>query len=253
MCFSMKIWPACCAIATILLVGACSSDEQAPHAAQPATSTAPVAEQQVAPVPKPQVASGAVASSDKVKVPRIKSLKMFPSTFTAAANLRAVARCEDDTLPVEFVYKWYVNGAQYMFANDNELPAEAFVRGDVVHVEVTPRIHMADGKPLVSKDMMVLNAPPQIESTPEDAVMDASGYTYQVVASDADGDPLSYFLQQAPEGMAVDASSGVISWQPSQTDEHEVAFQVGVRDDHEGQSLQAVRLKLGAASQGGVQ
>src|SRR5262249_21145636 len=39
-------------------------------------------------------------------------------------------------------------------------------------------------------------------------------YTYQVVAHDADNDPLTYSLTTAPAGMTIDPSVGLIGWTP---------------------------------------
>ena len=41
-----------------------------------------------------------------------------------------------------------------------------------------------------------------------------SAYTYQVVATDPNGDTLTYELLDGPAGMTMDAATGVLSWQP---------------------------------------
>jgi fibro-slime domain-containing protein/RHS repeat-associated protein len=56
------------------------------------------------------------------------------------------------------------------------------------------------------------NRPPVFTSTP---VVDAAintNYTYQANASDADDDSLSFSLLSMPQGMTVDANTGVLSW-----------------------------------------
>ena len=37
-------------------------------------------------------------------------------------------------------------------------------------------------------------------------------YTYQVKASDPDGDALAYSLESPPEGLHIDASAGLLKW-----------------------------------------
>ena len=67
------------------------------------------------------------------------------------------------------------------------------------------------------------NRPPVFSSIP---VVDANvnaPYLYQAVASDADSDNLTFSLVNAPTGMTVNASTGVVSWTPS-------AFQVGMHN-----------------------
>src|SRR5262249_9188861 len=53
-------------------------------------------------------------------------------------------------------------------------------------------------------------------------------YAYDVVASDPDGDPLTYTLSQSPAGMSV-AANGQLRWTPeaTQAGTHEVILVVG--------------------------
>ncbi|WP_235908569.1 putative Ig domain-containing protein [Roseiconus nitratireducens] len=60
------------------------------------------------------------------------------------------------------------------------------------------------------------NLPPQINATPNtDAVADVP-YEYQVIASDPNGDFLSYELLNSPEGMVIDDRRGLITWTPTE-------------------------------------
>lgn len=54
--------------------------------------------------------------------------------------------------------------------------------------------------------------PPVIESSAKSEVSENENYTYNVVASDLDNDPLTYSLSQAPAGMAIDELTGEITW-----------------------------------------
>ncbi len=56
---------------------------------------------------------------------------------------------------------------------------------------------------------------PGITSTPPTNATEGSLYNYAVIASDADGDVLTYSLDAAPAGMSVDASTGLIAWTPA--------------------------------------
>ncbi len=74
------------------------------------------------------------------------------------------------------------------------------------------------------------NVPPVITSTPVlDAVVGGI-YRYQVVASDANNDPLRYRLNEAPEGMTVNAVTGLIAWTPTQAQLGAHSVVVAVRD-----------------------
>jgi hypothetical protein len=59
------------------------------------------------------------------------------------------------------------------------------------------------------------NVAPQITSTPITGALVGAVYNYDVNATDANGDTLSYSLTQAPAGMAINAASGLIAWTPT--------------------------------------
>ena len=58
------------------------------------------------------------------------------------------------------------------------------------------------------------NHSPAISSNPVTTAAEGKAYSYQVVATDANSDSLTYSLTTAPAGMAV-SSSGLISWNPA--------------------------------------
>jgi Ca2+-binding RTX toxin-like protein len=64
----------------------------------------------------------------------------------------------------------------------------------------------------------VVNQAPTIVSVPPTTATVAQLYTYEVVAVDPDiGDVLSYILEQAPSGMTIDSSTGLIQWVPAES------------------------------------
>jgi VCBS repeat-containing protein len=58
------------------------------------------------------------------------------------------------------------------------------------------------------------NDAPVFVSSPVTTAREDETYTYDVNATDADGNELSYSLLSAPEGMTIDPASGVITWTP---------------------------------------
>jgi hypothetical protein len=58
------------------------------------------------------------------------------------------------------------------------------------------------------------NRTPTITSTPTTSAVDGQSYQYAVVASDPDGDALSFTLTSSPQGMTIQGTSGAISWTP---------------------------------------
>ncbi|MCG8650679.1 MAG: putative Ig domain-containing protein, partial [Pirellulales bacterium] len=67
---------------------------------------------------------------------------------------------------------------------------------------------------LTIKDPLVANAPPVIDGTWDGSVLLDSLASYQVNATDPDGDTIVYSLTQAPAGMTI-SSTGLISWTPT--------------------------------------
>ncbi|MBF7073465.1 putative Ig domain-containing protein [Glaciecola sp. MH2013] len=75
-----------------------------------------------------------------------------------------------------------------------------------------------------------INRAPQIVSSANLTALVGQAYQYQVVASDADNDELSLRLANAPTGMTIDNSSGLISWTPSLQQAETQAVSVVVSD-----------------------
>ena len=73
-----------------------------------------------------------------------------------------------------------------------------------------------------------VNNAPEIASNPVYWATPDVSYSYQVVATDVDGDELSYELIAGPSGMAIDEVTGLVSWESPAIGSHQVV--VGVND-----------------------
>ena len=74
------------------------------------------------------------------------------------------------------------------------------------------------------------NNAPTITSSPITNSLINLLYTYNVEATDADGDTLIYALLLTPPGMTIDSSTGVISWTPSTVGDYNVTIKVSDGD-----------------------
>ena len=91
-----------------------------------------------------------------------------------------------------------------------------------------------DGSLNSDPDTVVINAyelapanrNPEITSTPPTTADIGELYTYDVEATDPDGDTLTFSLTKAPNGMEINASTGLISWTPTEGGNYEVEVQV---------------------------
>jgi choice-of-anchor C domain-containing protein len=88
-----------------------------------------------------------------------------------------------------------------------------------------------------------VNTPPRITSTAVTSVAAGAVYRYSVKATDAENDPLTYSLENAPSGMTINRH-GLIRWQSAQTDLGSRPFTVKVTDDFGQTASQLVPLAV---------
>jgi|GEM_PF-4466914 len=72
----------------------------------------------------------------------------------------------------------------------------------------------------------IVNHMPSITSVPISTTYRSRAYAYDVNAVDADANTLTYSLTAAPNGMAINANSGLISWTPASLGNYNVAILV---------------------------
>lgn len=91
--------------------------------------------------------------------------------------------------------------------------------------------------------LAVPNEPPQITSVPGTTAVIDETYHYAVTATDPEGDAVVFVLTQAPVGMTIDSTTGLIAWSPgsAQTGIHDVA--VSVTDTYGGVASQTYAIQ----------
>ncbi|EON91942.1 Rhs family protein [Marinobacter lipolyticus SM19] len=110
------------------------------------------------------------------------------------------------------------------------------------------RIRVSDGKAYATQSFTLDaveasdNSYPDITSRPNTQAVAGETYQYQLVATDADGDELTYGAMVQPDGMEVDAS-GLVTWTPTldQIGIHDVSY---FADDGKGRTLQNTSIKV---------
>lgn len=98
----------------------------------------------------------------------------------------------------------------------------------------------------------VSNWPPFVDSEPEVTAEENVAYQYDVQASDNDDDPLTYRLTMAPQGMSIDAQTGVVQWMPSSEQVGDFGVEIEVTDGRGGVAVQAFRLVVSPAGSNGA-
>jgi len=116
-------------------------------------------------------------------------------------------------------------------------------------------VRVSDGRDKATQNFSITaiqgNRAPQIKSAPgRNATVDVP-YCYNLSATDADADPLTFSIESGPPNMTVDASRGSIAWTPSEAGDIQVA--VKVSDGRGGEVKQEFTIKVAAASRPKVQ
>lgn len=112
---------------------------------------------------------------------------------------------------------------------DSELPAAGLATGQVSSA-VQLRFGNRDAERFEPHFRILAesNRAPRIVSTPDTEAIPTRAWNYQLRAVDPDGHTLGYSLVSGPEGMTVNAVTGLVAWTPelNDTGRHDVAIRV---------------------------
>lgn len=179
--------------------------------------------------------------------PRIIGFSATPENIFPGQNIEVFPEADDaDGDTVDFSYQWHINGEADVRWTEAVLPAEAFTKGDVIQVQVIPNDFFQDGPVYTSYAMEVPNAPPQIISSPPETITSLD-YRYQVNVQDPDDKEFSYRLEEAPEGMTIDAVTGLISWSLTNVIPGDYRIAIVVTDPSGAEAAQEYILSLQSA------
>lgn len=176
----------------------------------------------------------------KNALPEISKVKILPEVFKPGDTLSVeVSGSDIDGDEVTIAYEWTKNGEP---AGNGKRIGVPLKRGDKIDVKLTPFDGEAYGRPVILH-REILNLPPMII---EDKKFNFDGrvYTYQIKATDSDGDPLTYSLKTAPAGMTIDPSSGLIKWDVPPEFKGKTPIAVSVTDGHGGEAVQSFTLEI---------
>ncbi|MBE9078258.1 putative Ig domain-containing protein [Romeria aff. gracilis LEGE 07310] len=91
------------------------------------------------------------------------------------------------------------------------------------------------------------NTPPAILSTPITRAAQGQAYSYTVVATDPENDPIAFSLGRRPEGMTI-GSDGIIRWTPKSTQLGAQLVEVLATDSQGGTTTQRFTVEVGTAA-----
>ena len=182
-----------------------------------------------------------VFSSSGDAAPEITQVYFVPKIFRPGDTLGVqVSGRDPDGDAVAFRYEWYVNDRLAGKESRLRVPLR---RGDHVFVQVTPYDQTGATGPAVTLEREVLNLPPILRSAAQ-IDFDGETYLYQLHAEDPDGDPVTYQLEEAPEGMTITPDSGLITWNVPPTFQGVREVCVLIQDDHGGTLRYRVNISI---------
>lgn len=222
------------AIAVLLLFAGCSGDrKEAPASPPQGVAGAPVEGNAVRGESGAPSHAGAPGESvARNSPPEIRGVRFVGGDGRPGNTLGVEAEGFDaDGDRVQFEIAWRKNGQPAGNGNRLGVPVK---RGDKVVVTITP----FDGKDRGNSATLtreITNTPPAIEGQ-EQFQINGNVVTFHVQASDADGDPLTFSVKDAPAGMSIDRSTGFVRWVPSAGTTGKIPFTVIVSDGKGGES-----------------
>ncbi len=177
----------------------------------------------------------------KNSLPEISKVGFLPEGSKLGDNLSIEASGKDlDRDEVTILYEWTKNGELVGNSNRLEVPLK---RGDNVNVKITPFDGEAYGHSVILHREIV-NLPPIIIEDMKFS-FDGTIYTFQVKATDPDGDSLTYSIKTPPAGMTIDPSTGLVKWNVPPEFKGRASVSISITDGHGGEAIQSLTIEIG--------
>ncbi|HBX43181.1 MAG TPA: hypothetical protein DEH27_05045 [Deltaproteobacteria bacterium] len=176
--------------------------------------------------------------------PEIRSVKFVPEIFRPGDSLGVeVSGSDPDGDEVTFEYAWEKNGTP---AGSGSRIEGALQRKDAIAVTITPFDGEVRGRPLTLR-REIRNVPPSIEGV-KDARLEGDLYSCSILATDGDGDPLTYALKESPPGMSIETPTGTIRWEIPPAVTGKVPVTVVVSDGNGGEASYSMAVTIQEAA-----
>jgi hypothetical protein len=190
-----------------------------------------------------QATTASATVTIKNTLPMVTSVALTPENISRGLDLSAQPTGHDaDGDPVQFVYAWSVNGKE-LPDTGAVLRGDRFKRGDTVSLSVTASDSEGTGVPLMTRPIVIQNAPPRFVSTPPSAFQ-SDVYRYEAEAEDPDNDLLTYSLLAAPPGMSINPQSGTIALEITRERAGTHQIEIAVQDPFGAKTTQSYSLLL---------
>jgi hypothetical protein len=176
--------------------------------------------------------------------PKVDKAKLHLETVNGIDRLKVVAEGSGkEGGDVSLKYEWTKNGEP---AGEGDT-LSGFKRGDKISVRITPFDDQGNGiASTVSTE--IRNTPPRIIEH-QLTNFDGKVWSYQVKATDPDGDQLTYSLKSSPEGMTINAA-GLIQWNVPPGFKGSAPVTVSITDGNGGETLQSFTIDIKGEKRG---
>ncbi|MBI5188160.1 MAG: putative Ig domain-containing protein [Nitrospirae bacterium] len=165
--------------------------------------------------------------------PEILSAKLSPNGPKKGDTIKVTVDAPDrDGDSVSFKYEWFKNGEPITGKDADTLDDVVFSRGDKISVSIKPFDGEEYGR-TINVYEVIANSPPVIKEGKSS--LDNGVYTLTLNGHDPDGDTLTYSLKQAPKGIEINPSTGMITWRPRPEDAGVHNILVSAADGHGGE------------------
>lgn len=145
--------------------------------------------------------------------PKILSVSVSPGKPLLGQDLTALVNAEDqDGDRLSYRYQWVKNSQEVPGATQASFPGAQTQRGDQMAVRVVAADDQDTSEAARSLPVTVAGQPPVIISQPPAAPPQQGVFSYQVVARDPQGGPVTYSLISGPQGMTLDPGTGLLTW-----------------------------------------
>jgi hypothetical protein len=150
---------------------------------------------------------------------------------------------DPDHDPIHARYEWRVNGRTKPGETEH-FNTQGLRRGDEIQAFAIVSDGREESDQLGSQLVVMSNTPPEITSEP--GGFDEEDFTYQVRAHDPDNDRgLIFQLRQAPDGMTISRSDGLLAWAPRDDQLGRHTIEVVVEDRKGGEASQVFEIRIG--------
>lgn len=164
-------------------------------------------------------------------LPIIQRSSLQPVSPRVNDVLKADIQASDaDEDPVSFEYRWSINGVP---VGEGDYLETDLKRGDAISVEITPYDGDDSGRSVILTGE-VQNSLPAIVESDVPPSFEGNLYQYRITATDPDGDALTYTIDKGPEGMTIDSSSGLITWEAGPDKAGTYELRMSINDNNGG-------------------